>query len=137
MSFQEKLQHLKNEMNDLITTNKISFLRNLDKRIELNKTGKFSYHTSIDLMGPNSIWTFIQGLEEGKIYAIIPLLSKNATPDEPYIVLSQTFLITKYSNHRLISSFISEKLTRASELYDIDYDNNYKTTLKYKEVKID
>jgi hypothetical protein len=87
-------------------------------------------------MGTTTIWAFIQGLEDDKIYAIIPLLSKNATPEEPYIVLSQTFLVTKFSNHRLISSFINTKLTRASDLYDIDYDNSYKITLKYKEVKI-
>ena len=135
MTFQEKLQHLKNEMYDLITTNNISFLWNLDKRIELNKTGKFSYH--IFLLGTSNIWGFLERLEEDKIYAIIPLLSKNNKSDEPYIVLSQTFLVTRKSNYRLIMEFISNKTNLTYDLYNMDEDNNLYLTFKYKEVKFD
>lgn len=136
MTFNDKLQQFKNKMFDLITIENISFLYKLDKRIDLNKSGKFNYHTFSELH-ISEIFKFLTQLEDDKIYAIIPLLSKNATPNEPYIVLSQTFLITNKSNFILITKFISKKLNKALDLYDIDWDNRYKFTFKYKEIKID
>jgi hypothetical protein len=64
---------------------------------------------------------FLYQLEDDKkIYAIIPLFSKNSTPNEPYIVLSQTFLITKNSNSSLILKLLTDKVDKTCDLYDID-----------------
>lgn len=135
MTFNEKLQQFKKEMFDLISTKEISFLWNIDKRIELNKTGIFSYHSFF--LGSSNIWGFLQGLEDDKVYAIIPLLSKNRRADQPHIVLSQTFLITRKSNYRLITTYITNKINDTFDLYDMDVDDNLSVTFKYKEVTFD
>ena len=112
MTFNEKLQQFKQNMFDLISIENISFLYKLDKRIDLNKSGNFNYHTFTELH-ISEIWKFLSQLEDNEVYAIIPLFSKNATPKEPYIVLSQTFLVTTNSNFLLITKFISKKLKEA------------------------
>jgi hypothetical protein len=49
MTFNEKLQQFKDNMFNLITTIDISFLYKLDKRVDLNKSGPFSYHSFSEL----------------------------------------------------------------------------------------
>lgn len=137
MSFQEKLIELKQQIFNLISTKEMTFLYNLDKRIEVNKLGKFNYHILTELH-TGEIWRFLHQLEDDRIYAIIPILSKNNTPDEPFIVLSQTFLCTNQSDSCIITKHISDKINKTCEVYDIDIDhNNYNLAFKYKEVKFD
>ena len=136
MTFNDKLQAFKKDMYKHVTIENISFLYKLDKRIDLNKSGNFNYHTFLELH-ISEIWKFLNQLEDDKFYAVIPLFSRNARPDQPYIVLSQTFLVSKNSNFILITKFISKNLNKTLDLYDIDWDNRFKFTLKYKEIKID
>jgi hypothetical protein len=49
MTFNDKLQGFKDNMYKSITIENISFLYKLDKRIDLNKSGKFNYHTFTEL----------------------------------------------------------------------------------------
>lgn len=137
MTFQEKLDLLKTKMFDLISTKDITFLWNLDKRIEVNKFGKFNYHNFGEEIHVNNIWKFLSQLDENKIYTIIPVLSKNNTPDEPFIILSQTFLVTKHSSYILIKKYLHDKIILTSELYKVDEIDNLSITFKYKEVKIE
>lgn len=140
MTFQEKIQQLKQKMFDAISTKDISFLWNLDKRIDVNKFGKFSYHNFIEFDSGEMV-RFLSDLEIGKIYAVIPILSKNVTPDEPFIVLSQTFLITIKSNHRIILEYINQKIFDSEDWYSIERyktgESDLRVTFKYKEVKFD
>jgi hypothetical protein len=137
MTFQEKLQQLKQEMFNLISTKDITFLYNFDNRIDVNKLGKFNYHILTELH-TGDIWRFLHKLEDDRIYAVIPMLSKNITPEEPFIVLSPTILVTNNSNSCLIAKHMISKIDKTNDLYDIDIDdNNYNITLKYKEVNFD
>ena len=95
MTFNEKLQQFKDKIFNLTTKTEITFL---DREIDFSN---FNYHTFTEL-NSNEIWRFLYQLEDDKIYAVIPILSKNVTPDEPFIVLSRTFLITNNSNSRVI-----------------------------------
>jgi hypothetical protein len=45
------------------------------------------------------------GLDEDKIYTIIPFMTSNNRPDEPYIILSQQILVTRKSSSQLIALF--------------------------------
>ena len=136
MTFQEKLIELKQQMFNLITTKDISFLWNLDKRIRVNAEGIYNFDTFVELHFYD-IRRFVHKLEDDKIYVVIPILSKNNTPTEPFIVLSQQFLVTNNSNSSLIAKYLTDKIDKCCDLYDIDFDNSFKITLKYKEVKLD
>lgn len=137
MTFQDKIKELKQEIFNLISTKEISYLYNLDKRIDVNRLGKFNYYNFSSELHSGEIWKYLQQLEDDRIYALIPIMSKNVTPDEPFIVLSQTILITKNSDINIIIKHIWDKTDKTCELYDIDLDNSFKITFKYKEVKFD
>lgn len=100
MNFQQKIEQMKIKMFDLISTKEITYLKDLDRRININKKGKFEYHKFNELNTYN-IWIFLYELEENNIYTLIPFISKNDRPDEPYIILSQQFLITNNSKASL------------------------------------
>jgi hypothetical protein len=137
MTFQEILINLKQQMFDAISTKDISYLYNLDKRIEVNKLGKFNYY-KLDEINIFNILRFKHQLENDRIYAVIPILSKNNTPDEPFIVLSQTFLVTNKSSSSLILKHIVDNLDKTNDLYDIEIVyTDFKVAFKYKEVKFD
>lgn len=95
-------------MFDLISTKEITYLKDLYKRIVINKHGKFEYHKFFELNSYN-IWIFLYELEANNIYTLIPMLSKHDNPSEPYIILSQQILITDNSKASLISNYISKK----------------------------
>jgi hypothetical protein len=43
MTFNEKVKEIQTKMFDIISTKEISYLKDLDKRIKLNKYGRFNY----------------------------------------------------------------------------------------------
>lgn len=135
MNFEQKLIELKTKMFDLISNKEITYLKDLDTRITINKNGKFCYHKCLEI-DSNIIWKFTQKLEENKVYTLIPFISVNNNPDEPYIILSKQILITKKSNSFLISSYISNKISDTMKLYNILNFNGCCIIFKYKEVKV-
>jgi len=44
MNFEENIQQMNNQMFDTISVKEITYLRDLDKRININKYGKFNYY---------------------------------------------------------------------------------------------
>jgi len=85
MTFKDKLELIQTKMFELISTKEITLLKELDNRIKINKFGKYNYK-NLHLHYSN-IWRFLNDLESNKIYVIIPLLSRNSRPDQPYILL--------------------------------------------------
>jgi hypothetical protein len=67
---------------------------------------------------------------------LIPLISANNRPDEPYIILSQQILITNNSNSLLISEYINNKIIDTMNLYNINSLENTTLIFKYKSIKI-
>jgi len=49
MTFEQKLQQLKTKMFDLISVKEITFLKDLDYRITINKNGKFYYYKFLNI----------------------------------------------------------------------------------------
>lgn len=90
----------------LISRNSITLLKDLDKHIFIIKEGKFNYK-NIPSLQFNGVKNFIDKLEEGQIYTVIPLISMFGKDNDPHIVLSKQLLVTKYSNPQLIYDFLN------------------------------
>jgi hypothetical protein len=136
MTFEQKLQQLKTKMFDLISVKEITFLKDLDYRITINKNGKFCYYNCLELDSSN-ISKFLCKLEDNKVYSLIPFISANDKSDEPYIILSQSILITNKSNPLLISRYIYNKCIDTMKLYNIAELKDFNVIFKYKSVEID
>jgi hypothetical protein len=103
MTFNEKVQIMMNKLFDLISTNSITFLKDLDNRILINKFGKFEYYKIYEMRNQSKFSNFIKNeLEDGCVYTVIPIISSNDNSDEPFITLSKQILVTSKSNHLLI-----------------------------------
>jgi len=135
MTFQEKVKEIQTKMFDIISTKEITYLKDLDKRIKLNKYGKFHYWRIYEITN-SKIWAFLNELEDNRVYTLIPYISANDRPDEPYIVLSQQILITPNSNINLLTEFITNKINNTINLYNITELEGV-IIFKYKQVKID
>jgi hypothetical protein len=102
MTFNEKVKLMMNKLFDLISTIKITFLKDLDNRIIINKLSKYEYHKIYEIRNQSKIQYFLELLEDNCVYMIIPIISANDNSDEPFINLSKQILVTNKSNHLLI-----------------------------------
>ena len=126
---------IKQQILKVISTNEISLLKDLSNKITIYRNGKFCYHKFLEL-DSNSVWKFLHELEEDQIYSLIPFISANDKPNEPYIILSQSILITSQSSSQLISQYVHEKCMKTLELYNIDELKDIVINFKYKKVDI-
>jgi len=134
MNFNEKVKEINKIMFNIISTKDITYLKDLDKRIKLNKYGKFNYWKIYELNN-SKIWQFLYELEDNKVYTLIPFISRNNRPDEPYIILSQQILITSNSSSLLLTNYIDDKIKDVINLYNIK-DLEGVLIFKYKKVEI-
>lgn len=134
MTFQEKVKEMQTKMFEIISTKEITYLKDLDKRIKINKYGKFNYWKIYESRN-SKILQFFSQLEDNKVYIIIPMFSKNDRPDEPFITLSQQFLVTSNSNSLLTSDFVNNKIQDTINLYNIKELEGV-LIFKYKQVEI-
>lgn len=131
----KNLFKFRKDIYNFISITEITFLADMDKRIEINKNGKFKYYNF--LLGTNKIFDFLKDLEDTKIYIVIPMLSKNARSDQPYFILDRQILLTNKSDYMLIAKHISSKYNETLEIYELDDNDDLILTFKYKEVRID
>lgn len=147
MTFEQKIQLMNTKTFDLISTKEITFLKDLDNRITINKNGKFCYYKFLEL-NSNSIWNFLLDLDLNTVYSVIPFITANNKPDEPYIILSQSILISGKSDPILISKYINDKIRLACDTYYLDdtvlemiecsdnYSDKPGVIIKYNEITI-
>lgn len=69
MNFQELLTKIIN----LISKNQLTFLKDLDRRITINKNGRFNIYKINELRNQSKFSEFINELEDGCIYTVIPI----------------------------------------------------------------
>ena len=121
----------------------------LDQIIEKNL---FAYNTRTEseflhICDALEVKYFLDHLEDDKFYVVTFdfIISKcTYDPDNPFIVLSKPIVITKYSNARLISNYIFNRINIACNTYCLDEDllNMLSTgdgpgvIAKYSEIKI-
>lgn len=129
---------VKKDLYQNLLPNQIVFLKEIEKTIQLDKFGKFYYWSMkgdyYDL-SIREITNFLSVLETDEIYTVIPLLSKNNTPSEPYIILSQQILCSFSCDSIIIKNFLLEQIKKTFELYEINNLNDFSITLKFKLIK--
>lgn len=140
---QDKIEQLKDNIFKLISTKEISFLKDLDRRITINKNGRFIYDSNsynfedfLEL-NPNNTSRFLKQLNDNKIYTLIPFISINNKVDEPYIILSQQILVTNRSNGLLISNYINIKIEQSFDLFNIYKLPRFNIIFKYKQIEFE
>ena len=111
--------------NNNFTTTKIDFINNIDQKII--KQGKFHYFKFND-WNLSSLMYFIEQIKDEKIFSVFPLVSTTGNPCDPYLRLSNHFLITNKSNPKLIFDFIN------LQWKDSDWftESEYRETLYFK-----
>lgn len=95
----------KHEIYKLISTIAITFMKDIDDFWTVTFLGKYKYFKTyyFDL---SSVIEFIQLLDDDTIYVIIPIISKSGKLDDPYLIMSRQFLITRYSDAEVIRSYL-------------------------------
>jgi hypothetical protein len=117
-----------------LSTNDISFLIDIDKTIEINKSGK-AYYFKMFRIEIDLLQNFIFNLNEKQIYMINPIISISSKHNSPYVTLSRQFLITNNSNPVLIHNYLSDQLLIFRDDFAYEY-NNYFLIFKYKTVSL-
>src|SRR6267142_2261216 len=131
MNFNQKILEANQKLFDLISTKDITFLKDLDSRINIIKKGKFKYYKIIS-SEIEGIRNFIINLEPEKIYTLIPIISINDRKDQPFMVLSEQILVTSKTNALLLSNYINEKIITSEDLFNMNDLNRFYTIFKYK-----
>ena len=96
-------------INTNFTTTKIDFLNDIDKSIQIdNKSEKYFYLkiTNWDLYIIN---LFIEGIPDNHIFTVFPFITTSGYLKDPYLRLSDHFLVTNQSNAELISEFLNKQ----------------------------
>jgi len=112
------------------TTNKISFLNDLDKDIYIDKSWKYYYY-KIHRIDLDRITNFIWNLKDNEVYVINPIISITCQSKHPYVNLSEKFLITNESNPILINDFLLDQFKLFRTQFEFE-DDFYFLILKYK-----
>lgn len=90
-----------------LTTNQITFLRNVHSSIKVDMTSGWRHHYfdgSIEELS-----TFIKLIGDDKIYLLIPLISASKSIQSPTLNISEPFLVDNKSNSALIINFILDQ----------------------------
>jgi len=118
-----------------ISIKDITLMSDVHKDLFIDKSGKFHYYESKNFY-MEFFYNFITGLSSNSLYTVIPIISVKNSPDEPYIVLSNSILVTKYSDYKLVHNYIFERYLKSKDSFEI-IDDDFLLVLKYKRVKLD
>lgn len=122
-----------NEIIKNISIRDISFVFEVNKKIDINKFDK-PYYFEMFRIELDYITNFINNLRDNEVYLINPKISINHTSN-PYLSLSNQFLVTNNSNPELITNFLNFRLDIARE--DFKFVNDYYWLIfKYKRVEL-
>jgi hypothetical protein len=95
-------------MTNNFTTNKIDFLHDIDKSFYIDKSLQLHY-LRIKTWEFSRIITFIEFIPNNEIFTVFPFISDTGLPQNPYLRLSDHFLVTNKSNPKLISDFLDKQ----------------------------
>jgi hypothetical protein len=96
-------------MNNLnFSTINMDFLNNLDKTISVDQSGK-NHYIRIVRWELEKIKLFISWIGDTEVYSVFPFITVTELLKDPYIRLSDHFLVTNKSNPELIANFLEEQ----------------------------
>jgi hypothetical protein len=119
-----------------ISVNDIHLQCHFKKEIYLIHSNKSTYISYRDYESQH-INDFISSLDGDKLYSVIPMISIKACLNRPYIVLSQSVLLSKYSNYHMLNHYIHKKHMEIMDEFGMKNIDNPVLTLKYKKISID
>lgn len=123
---------------NLYTQTQITFLDSVyNKKTKKNFKIGFPFHFfavnaglySIEL-SPMALYQFLEILDGNIAYIVSPALIVRHGDSYPVIQLGKKFLVTRNSNIKLLSSYLTEQITNITDLY-FD-DQNIRIILKYR-----
>jgi hypothetical protein len=119
-----------------ISVNNITLMADVNKDFFIDKSGKSNYyvHNNFEM---EYFSNFVNNLDSNALYSVIPLISVKKNLNEPYLVLSNTMLVTKYSSYREIHHYVYENYLQSIDDFGMDHLEDYNLVFKYKRVKID
>ena len=94
--------------NNNFTTTKIDFINKLDKSIKINYVSKFHY-IKIYKWEILLIKHLVESIRNDDVFTVFPFISCTGNFDDPYLRLSDHFLITNNSDPKLIANFLNEQ----------------------------
>jgi len=131
------MKNLYIELIKRISTDKITFLSDVNKHINTDKRGKFKYFY-IPYFDEKGVVDFISKLDHNSVYTIIPLISIYGKNEDPHIILSKQILISNYSNPPIVSDFLFKQLEIANNDFAFNFEDNFHYLIfKYKKIIID
>jgi len=115
-----------------LTTNNITFLKDIDSSIKIDMTSGWRHHyfdgSLIELS------SFIKLIGDDKIYLLIPLFAKSKSQSNATLNLSEPFLVNNRSNSELIIKFILEQWNTSG--FNLNPDTLITFSFKFKRVWI-
>jgi hypothetical protein len=111
------------------STEKLNFLKDVNKHIEVDKRGKFNYFY-IPYFELNRIRDFILNLDDNSFYTILPLISIYGKEEDPHIILSKQILVSSYSNPELVRDYLISQLDKAILDFEFNLDKFHYLKLK-------
>jgi hypothetical protein len=121
-------------MDNNFKTTKIDFLHNIDKSISINSTEKF-YYIKIYEWNIENIEQFLNCIKHDETLILFPFVSITCLLKDPYLRLSEYFLVTNKSNPELISKFLDEQWYNSD--FSIEGDKRGILYFKIKKVTIE
>lgn len=95
-----------------ISVNEVTLLADINKEFFIDQSSKSNYH-EIYNFEMEYFYNFITNLDGNSLYTVIPIISvKNS---DPYMVLSKSILVTKYSSYRAVQYFIYSRSHKSLE----------------------
>lgn len=91
-----------------ITNTKITFLTDLPPRLVTYKSGKYLYQNLFSFED-KQIKYFIENLQDNTIFLIFPFITITKNANDPYLRLSNQYLVTKQSNSELIQNYLLDQ----------------------------
>jgi hypothetical protein len=113
-----------------MTTNQITFLRDVHSSIKVDMTSGWRYHYfdgSIEELS-----TFIKLIGDDKIYLLIPLFAASESLQIATLNLSEPFLVNNQSNSALITKFIVDQWNSSG--FNKKEDRQITFSFKFKRV---
>jgi hypothetical protein len=119
-----------------ISRNNITLLADINKEFFIDQANKSHYY-EIYNFEREYFYNFITNLNSNSLYTVIPIISIKNNINEPYMVLSRSILVSKYSDYKLFREYIYSKYLKSLEDFGIDGLEDFNITLKYKKVRLD
>ena len=113
-----------------LTTNNISFLKDVHSSIKVDMTSGWRHHYFDGSL--IEISDFISKIGDDKIYLLIPLFASSKSLSIATLNLSEPFLVNNNSNPQLIINFIMDQWKSSG--FELRNDVEIKFSFKFKRV---